>query len=456
MLKTALPWVRHALLIMAVACLGCQAQAQTPIPAGPLRAEHIHFEFAIYYPESPAREPMTVLKERMQTGEAAPKLVPSMPGKPPAFAVLAATLNTTTQKNYRPPDLQMVLRFGRGLTRDQAEALQRTERALILDFAHPASVSTSALRAALQLAEQVARETNGLLWDEETREIFTPDEWHKRRLDSWVGQTPDVSQHTVIHAYKSDKLVRAITLGMAKFGMPDVVVSDFSWSSNRPVGNLMNLFAQAMVEGAVITTRGVYDLDLRSVRHTDVGQAQLATLKPNATAIAKLSLVKGAWEDGDPRNRLIEIRFDRYPGPDHYARQEAMLGALFGFEDSVQRVRHTNELLEASRAAKAQLPGMREAFRRGLQPGEYILVKAPFATPDGGTEWMWVEVTSWDGDLINGLLKNEPANIPSLHGGQMVTVSQGKVFDYIRRWADGREDGNETGRILQRLRNAGK
>lgn len=69
---------------------------------------------------------------------------------------------------------------------------------------------------------------------------------------------------------------------------------------------------------------------------------------------------------------------------------------------------------------------------------------------------MWVEVTSWDGDVISGLLKNEPANIPSLHGGQQVTVSQSKVFDYIRRVADGREEGNETGRILQRFRNAEK
>lgn len=161
----------------------------------------------------------------------------------------------------------------------------------------------------------------------------------------------------------------------AKFGLPDVVVSDFSWCSNRSVGNLINLFAQAMVEGAVITTPGVYDLDLRSVKNANVRQGQLATLKPNATAIAKLSLVKGTWEDGDPRNRLVEIRFDRYRGPDHYARQEAMLGGLFGFEDSVQRVRHTNELLEASKAANAKLPGLRRSLQTRLaaarvHPGE--------------------------------------------------------------------------------------
>jgi len=455
MLETARFLVRLASVVTAFVGLNCRAQVQPPVPAGPLLVGPIRFEFAIYYPELPARQPLAVLKERLKGVGSDLTLVRSMPDKP-AAAVLLATLNTTAQKDYRPPDLQMVQRFGRGLTRDQAEALQRADRALILDFAHPGSLSTGALRTALQLTEQVARDTNGLLWDEETREIFTPDEWHKRRLDSWAGDTPDVLQHTVIHAYKSDKLVRAITLGMAKFGLPDVVVSDFSWSSNRPIGNLINMFAQAMVEGAVIKAPGVYDLDLRSVRNTNVRQSQLATLKPNAAAVAKLSLVKGTWEDGDPRNRLVEIRFDRYPGPDHYARQDAMLGALFGSEDSVKRVRHTNELLEASKAANAKLPALREAFNRGLQPGEFIQVKAPFATPDGGNEWMWVEVTSWNGDAISGLLKNEPANIPSLHGGQMVKVSQSKVFDYIRRHADGREDGNETGKILQRLQDTGR
>lgn len=446
MLKTTRFLVQFAWVVIAFTCQVCLAASQAPIPAGPLLEGPIHFEFAIYYPEQPTKQPMAVLKERMRASEGVLKLMTSMPDKPPAAAVLVATLTTNVQKEYRPPDLQMVQRFGRGLTREQAEVLQRAESALILDFAHPASMSIKALRTAGQLAEQVARDTNGLLWDEETREIFTPDEWHKRRLGSWSADTPEVLQHIVIHAYMSDKLVRAITLGMKKFGLPDVVVSDFSWSLNRPVGNLINLFAQAMVEGTVIETSGMYDLDLRSIKNSNIRQEQLATLKSNATAIAKLSLVKGTWEDGDPRNRLIEIRFDRYPGPDQHARQDVALGALFGSEDAVQRVRHTNELLEASKTAKAKLPALREAFRRGLQPGEYILVKAPFATPDGGDEWMWVEVTSWDGDGISGLLKNEPANIPSLHGGQKVKVSQSQVFDYIRRGPDGRDEGNETGK----------
>jgi len=63
-------------------------------------------------------------------------------------------------------------------------------------------------------------------------------------------------------------------------------------------------------------------------------------------------------------------------------------------------VRHNEELLAASARAKAKLPELQKAFTAGLQPGEFIDLKAPFPTPDGGTEWMWVEVTSWKDDKI--------------------------------------------------------
>jgi len=64
---------------------------------------------------------------------------------------------------------------------------------------------------------------------------------------------------------------------------------------------------------------------------------------------------------------------------------------------------------------------------------------------------MWVEVTRWQGGDITGLLKNEPFNIPELHAGQIVTVKQADVFDYIRQYADGTREGNETGVIIQKM-----
>ena len=410
---------------------------------------YIRFEYAIYYLPQPTDDPIRAIEHLVAQHFSTAKIVAELPDKP-TEKCLRARLEVDVRGKYVPPDLKSLGYFGRGLTREQAEALQESKQALILDFAHPKKEVWSGIRTANAIVSRLAHEGGGLIWDEETREVFTPDSWDAKRITSWTDEVPDVSDHTVIHAYRKDEYVRAITLGMAKLGLPDVVIEDFSWSANRNMGHLINLFAQAMAEGALLPDNAAFALDLRAIKNAKVREPQVKSLKANATAIARLTLKKGKWEEGDPRNRLIEVGFDGYPGPDLHAKQEKLLGELFGWEDATTPVRHTEDLLAASRKAKEKLPALREAFQKGLAPGEFIQVKAPFRVPTGGNEWMWVEVTAWTGSEIKGLLKNEPFNIPNLHGGQEVTVLQDDVFDYIRRRADGTQEGNETGKIIER------
>jgi len=178
----------------------------------------------------------------------------------------------------------------------------------------------------------------------------------------------------------------------------------------------------------------------------------LKSLMKNAKAVAHLSLRQGIWEEGDPGNRLIQLKFDRYKGRDVHAKLDAMVSSLFGSEDSIKYIKHNAALEIESEKAKAKLPALRKDFNAGLQPGELIQVKAPFPVPGGGSEWMWVEVSKWKGNAIEGLLKNEPFNIPALHAGQIVKVNQQDVFDYIRRYPDGREIGNKTAEIISKMR----
>ena len=79
-----------------------------------------------------------------------------------------------------------------------------------------------------------------------------------------------------------------------------------------------------------------------------------------------------------------------------------------------------------------------------------MLLKAPFETSSGGNEWMWVEVSSWKGGAIDGLLGNEPAEVPGLHAGATVRVNEKDIFDYIFYKADGSTEGNETGREIEK------
>lgn len=437
-------------------------------PSGDQRAERIQYEFAIYYLPKPAKDPLAELKSlvagryrfftlREQPADDKPAAAPDTeaPAGPTAVSVpsVAARIEPDVQAEYAPPDPDLLARFGHGLSSEQADQLMQSEQALILEFSYSGRHVWNGLKEAQGLVADLATATGGLIWDEETREVFAPAAWSER-LAAWTGDVPDLSKHTVIHAYKKDEFIRAITLGMTKFGLPDLVVENFSWSLSRNTGQLINLFAQALAEGATIARPGEFDLDLKSIRNPQVREEHLPHLQGNATGVALLTLKKGTWEDGDPKNRLIELTFDRGTGPDPHARHEAVLSKTFGSTDSVTKVAHDDVELEAASArARAKLPALRTAFNKGLEPGETLLLKAPFATPDDSQEWMWVEVTRWKGDAISGLLMNEPHSIPDLHAGQKVQVSEAKIFDYIRRRPDGTVEGNETGKIIARQQN---
>lgn len=423
---------------------------QLAFPAGAPVQDTIRFQYAIYYLPTSVKDPSAVLSATAEKLGFKLKAVSQIP-KIVTAAVYSARVEKNVRENYAPPDMRSLQYFAFGLSRTQAEALQNSQQALIINFSHPKAHVWNALHAANLLVETVARETNGLVWDDETRLIFSPDEWRKRRIESWSTPFPDVSKQTTIHAYKSNDYVRAITLGMAKFGLPDVTIQNVSWSSNRSVGNVINIFSQVMTEGAKFAKPGEYDLDLKAVKNASVREAQVSTLKSNALSVAYLTLKQGVNEAGDPANRLIEITFDRYPGKDVHAKQNAMFSALFGFEDSVSRIRHNTELLAASQKAKDQLPALYKAFTAGLAPGEFIQFKAPFATDDGGNEWMWVEVIEWKEQKIKGLLKNEPLKISNLHGGQIVEIKQKDIFDFLRVRPNGNQEGNETSKIILKM-----
>jgi len=419
-------------LTIALLSAGC---GRKHVPPGSLKAAEISFEYAIFYLPTPTHDPQSLVERMVRE----------------RFPVLRVTprMEKDVRANYAPPDAHALTFFARGLSEQQKLSLQASREALVLDFVHPQKDVWRALRQATQLTAEVARATGGLIWDEESREVFTPDAWVEQRLSRWTEEMPELSDHITIHNYKDGDYVRAVSLGMSKFGLPDLVVNGFAWSLERTVGHTMNMLAQLLAEGAMVGDNGRLDLDIRKIRNAAVREPQVTTLGKNATGIARLVLLEGKHEEGDADNRLVEIAFDEYAGRDVHARQDRMLSELFGSEDHTSYVDHSEKVLEASRAARGHLPELRSSFNAGLPPGEYILLKAPFKTDDGGNEWMWVEVTRWNGDTIEGLLRNDPDKVSTLQAGQIVTAKESEIFDYIVRHADGSSEGNTTGAILQ-------
>lgn len=428
---------------------GCSPRATGPAPSLSM-AESISFEYAIYLlPKSKTPDPLTLLHNALERYPAL-KLTDKLPKKPDTM-LLHAYLKGNIASNYAPPDLKSLPYHAHGLSDQQGERLQHSTTALILDFAHPRKNVWQALRTANELAEELARKSRDLIWDDETREVYSPEAWHEKRLASWSDEIPDVSGQTVIHIYQNGDFARAITLGMSKMGLPDVVVQETPWSSDDQIGNLINVFSQSLAERQTPPKVNQYRLDLHAIKNPHVREKQLGDLKGNATGAACLTLAVAKWEEGDPQNRLVRLDADQYSGNDPHARQDSMISSFFGAQDSIATVEHSPELLAESAKERSKLPELRKLFNAGLAPGELIEVKAPFSTANGDREWMWVEVTNWKGEQIRGTLENEPAEVKTLQAGQIVEVQEQDIFDYIHQFADKRVEGNTTSEIIQKI-----
>jgi len=421
--------------------------AANPAPAAD-EERVIFIQYAIYLLPGYEGDPVATATELVNSKYKQYSIVETLDEPPEEPAIGLFMLNDVKQR-YAAPDMQSIGYFGRGVSREQALAVQETDDALVINFAYPSRFAATTFYDAMELMEELALKHSSLIWDEATREIFGREAWRELRLDTWNDGVFSVQDHVTIHVYKNGDFVRAITLGMEKFGLPDIVVNDFVWSLNRPMGNLMNLVMQTLLEGGELGDDLSLVVDISKIRHKPTREELEASQFENADDRLTLYLRPTAPDEGDPANMLLEIRFDNAEGMTVQEQQGELLGSIFGWEDSVVHVDHNRRILEASERAREKLPQLRRDFNAGLEPAEFIHVKAPFATPDGGNEWMWVEVIEWDGDRIRGLLRNEPFNIPDLRGGSEVDVSESDVFDYIRFFADGTEEGNETGVLIR-------
>ena len=419
-------------------------RAFVPFPPGDLREQECHFAFGVYHDPRPLKPPAEVVAA----------LIPKFPElhfseKPaeteqwPVF-----TLEEYDAKSFTPPDEESLAYCGQGLTSAEGARLQKCERASVFFFMGDANEASKVVEQGHEFLKAFAAETGGFLWDEETRQCFTAAAWDDRGRAGWETDLPVVTRHITIHFYANDVLFRAISLGMWKFGLPDVCLEGLTASEMSQASGLINLTCQTMIERGKLEHAGVLPLDMGGLKCRAVREG---IKMEGGTGKAFLEVAVGARDEGDPDNRLLELRFLQLSGGTESERRHVFFARFFGSHDEVAHVSHDAELLAARDRARAKLLGPVKAdYLKGLGPAEKLLVKAPFRTSSGGNEWMWVEVTEWKGIEIKGILMNDPDQCPGLKSGAHVVAKEDSLFDYIRTFPDGHDEGNETGTIMER------
>ena len=209
------------------------------------------------------------------------------------------------------------------------------------EFAVPGAEIATRMREALDLVARHADKCDCLIWDRQTRETFSVAAWKGRRLGGWQGNLPNIRRHIVLHFYRdgNDGLARVISLGMEKFGLPDIVTNKIAVSNGRAMGNLVNVIAQHKAEGVRPAPDGRFRLNIKALRHKAERQSIIDSQHEGAEDIVDIRLATTPRQKGDPANRLVEVVFSDAGETDPQARQHELVSRVFGSKDDVSQVK---------------------------------------------------------------------------------------------------------------------
>ena len=415
-------------------------------PPGLMASSRASLEFAIYHLTAPKVSPAEALK----------KLVPvHFPGlrTTDAFegSVLPSlTLSELLPADYAPPETNR--NTWRGVSDADKAAVGKCTNVTRLNF-YTAVPAFEDVRRAELLTLELAKATGGLLWDEDTGEVFTAETWRTRRLETWSGGYPEVPWNLMMHYWKEDNgSIRLVTAGMRKFGLPDLLVMNPPRSDLAALNDLLNVTCQLLIEQSGTAKTGRFPVAFADMKHLPYAEEMKGKAFPDSEGKTEVVLKPTDELKNDRKNPVLEVVYPEDRGASPSERENAVITELFGHSDKVTKIEHDDAILEASARAKKRMLGeLKQHAMRGLSAGEQLLVKAPFKTPSGGNEWMWVDVSRWHkSGLVEGTLANDPDDVPELKAGSPVKVKEGELFDYIHHLADGGTEGNETGALMSK------
>ncbi len=395
----------------------------------------IYFQFAIYFAPEPKGDP---LKEatRIFDKSFASRLT-YRAGIVRLTEGAYVEFREVKPKEYAPPEVDYLEHKGFGLDPEQSTQLQDSSTVLVLDFFVVKPKDYDYLVAANELALAVASATEGFIWDEETRELFSPDSWRNVRLP--VGNF--VFANTSMHAYQlPSKNFRTVSFGMRKLGGPDVMITEYTTPFWEPMSEMMRfLVYQIAAPGPLRAKKSWTGEELKTI----------LKLKALAKDIPPLTLVPAPSEPGDPRNTILTVDFLDYPGKTYEEKQAYAIDRYFRPDGGLIKVwREREKLMALSDEARESLKSKKDHFTKGLVEKEQLVIKAFHQDT-----YIWLRVKAWVGNDLSG---EQVPDVDALgrvpkQPGKEVKVAFDQVFDYLHVQPDGSEEGNETGKLIRSL-----
>jgi hypothetical protein len=235
-------------------------------------------EVGILHAPLPHTPPKAALARLLGKSEAL-QLVDRLPENTPVVPVVFLDSHPSTEP--WPMGEEELAHFGRGLSATDKQGLRASKAVTVLTIKGPGLAALATYRRSLVLIAELAKETGGLVWDQETREMFSQTAWVKRSQDWSESGMPIVRSQITIHGYRNGELARMITLGMRKFALPDVVINQVA-TGHVAMPKVIDLLCQRFVEGAFLAAPGKFTVAIDDVLQTEARKALASARAPGA------------------------------------------------------------------------------------------------------------------------------------------------------------------------------
>jgi hypothetical protein len=245
-------------------------EAGAPVPAGDLHALYFRYALAVFSTPDAKKVDADAIVRASVEGKGM-DVRTEIPQEPPGKRILI--IQHPGVHEYAPPSTDNLQYFARGLSDAQKAMLPKATDVTLLLFGGPAADAVATYPIAAEAAAALTRATGGVVYDDATRLAFGVGAWQKT-LDGWKDGGADVPRTTIIHEYQDGELLRLVTLGMAKYGLPDVSVKQVTNPALRRSARRLAvlLLAASACEKA---PRRLLKLAKSATRHILVGASSL-------------------------------------------------------------------------------------------------------------------------------------------------------------------------------------
>jgi uncharacterized protein YegJ (DUF2314 family) len=335
-----------------------------------------------------------------------------------------------------------------GLTPSEREAAPARKTAVVIRANGAFTPEHMPARAIYAAAGVLAESLDGFVYDEVARRIETAAVLKSQAITAKLGEPAFARKHIVIQFYRQDDgSARLVTLGMLRFGSPDLSIRGATMAEGALLAEVINAAASKIAHGASAAT---ITLTLDDIARVVGRKPSELNANPGTARPVTFDIVVPERIEGDPDNEMAELIPN---GGATRETWEAVVTSLFGAPSSIGAPVDDKELSEIAIRARQSLPKAIERFAAG--EGE-LFVKGPFPIPvesrvDGGAsaEMLWIAVASCDAQLCTGILSNEPTYATNIALGKTTSVRRTEAVDWLLQHKDGTSTGGESIKVLK-------